>query len=106
MGKPDTIFVFDRTFRLVATHKGLPIRAVLMSGSPSDLDARCAAVVGRKSETFRIRGHVTTITGGSGAGARCRRSVQFGMQILNRAGMLHLSGQRASDEAPEAILRV
>jgi hypothetical protein len=41
---PDTIFVFDRTFRLVAdVHKGLPIRAALPAGLPGDLDARCPA---------------------------------------------------------------
>ena len=42
-GQADTIFVFDRTFRLVRlVHRGLPIRAIL-AGSPADLESRCTA---------------------------------------------------------------
>jgi hypothetical protein len=48
---PDTIFVFDRTFRLVAgVRKGLPIRAVLPAGLPGDLDARCPAPASGSTE--------------------------------------------------------
>jgi len=35
--------------------------------------------VRRQKRTFRIRDHVTTSTGGSGAGARCRRLRAVGM---------------------------
>ena len=53
---PDTIFVFDRTFRLVAgVHKGLPIRAVLPAGLPGDLDERCTAVFAGKPNVLSTR---------------------------------------------------
>lgn len=85
MGKPDTIFVFDRTFRLVASHEGLPIRAVLPSRSPRDHDARCTAVFGGKSERFeyavtsqRLQADLVPVRDADG-------SVQCGMLILNRA---------------------
>ena len=64
----------------------LPIRAVLPSGSPSDLDGRCAAVFGGKSERFeyavtsqRVQADLVPVRDADG-------SVQFGMLILNRAG--------------------
>jgi hypothetical protein len=53
-GQRDTIFVFDRTFRLVSgTHKGLPIRAVL---SGEDVESRCSAVFTGKSDRFAYGG--------------------------------------------------
>ena len=86
VGKRDTIFVFDRTFRLVTGHEGLPIRAVLPSRSPSDHDARCTAVFGGKSERFeyavtsqRVQADLVSVCDADG-------TVQFGMVILNRAG--------------------
>lgn len=85
MGKPDTIFVFDRTFRSVGGHEGLPIRAVLPSPSPRDHDARCTAVFGGKSERFeyavtsqRLQADLVPVRDADG-------SVQCGMLILNRA---------------------
>ena len=49
----DTIFVFDRTFRLVSGgHKGLPIRAVLSEIPDADIESRCSAVFTRKSDRF------------------------------------------------------
>ena len=91
---PDTIFVFDRTFRLVAgVHKGLPIRAVLPAGLPGDLDARCTAVFAGKSERFEYAGssrpmqaHLVPVRDANGA-------VQFGMLMLNHQSSVQASAQ-------------
>jgi hypothetical protein len=51
--KRDTIFVFDRTIRLVGgAHQGMPIRAVLRGIAEGDLESRCSAVFSGKTDRF------------------------------------------------------
>jgi hypothetical protein len=82
----DTVFVFDRTFRLVSgPHRGLPIRAVLPALASADLESRCAAVLDGSSERLsfalgsrRMQIDAVPVRDASG-------TILYGMLILSAA---------------------